>query len=79
MGERIDKIKVKEENQVQSQTLIPNGLSWEQYDSVLQNGSRDQEDGEDYHRKRNLENMKSSMDTHNQYESYNPERKIISE
>lgn len=74
LGERIEKIKEKEEpqSQTQSQTLIPSGLLWEQYDSVLQNGCRDQEVGEDYHKKRNLENMKSSMDTHNEYESYNP-------
>lgn len=56
------------------QPLIPNRMKWEQYDSVLQCGGRDAEVNGDFHKKRYYENMKSSMDTHGNYENYLPEQ-----
>ena len=56
------------------QPLIPNKMKWEQYDSVLQIGGKDAEVGGDFHKKRYYENMKSSMDTHANYENYMPEQ-----
>ena len=56
------------------QPLIPNKMKWEQYDSVLQIGGKDAEVGGDFHKKRYYENMKSSMDTHANYENFMPEQ-----
>lgn len=54
------------------QPLIPHKMKWEQFDSVLQRGSKDEEVGGDFHKRRYYENMKSSMDTHNNYDGYMP-------
>lgn len=45
-------------------------MKWEQYDSVLQIGSKDAEVDGDFHKKRYYQNMKSSMDTHGNYENF---------
>lgn len=56
------------------QPLIPNKMKWEQFDSVLQRGSKDEEVNGEFHKKRYYENMKSSMDTHNGYDNYMPQK-----
>lgn len=72
LGERNTKSSQQLQQPQSVQPLIPNRMKWEQFDSVLQRGSKDEEVGGNFHKKRYYENMKSSMDTHNNYENYLP-------
>jgi hypothetical protein len=47
-------------------------MKWDQYDSVLQMGSKDEDVNGNFHKKRYYESMKSSMDTHNNYLNFMP-------